>query len=235
MRTQGCRSILPGTRSGSEAWACRHRGRSPLLRLLYHWSLLKRSNWAMAELFRNESRWRYGIGRLSNGDQGSEIEALEPGVTAAKTGRTNACLVTVDGFRNQHVLQCGALLAYLEIGITLHVLELVVHVDQQVVDCIICEADLFRQDQDAAGLHAVGNALNESRTQCRRYELQGEVEDNHRGLADLHVIYICAQQFDEIGPWLLCQNRAETIDHGRRVVHCDQPEIVPGNVMEHGQ
>ena len=74
------------------------------------------------------------MGRLRSllfyGEEGDEVEALEPGFAFGEAGGGDAGFVLLDGFGDEDVFDGGSFLADFEVGVALGAFEVVVEVGE---------------------------------------------------------------------------------------------------------
>lgn len=89
---------------------------------------------------------------LFEGEEGGEVEALQPDFVAGESGGGEAGFVGVDGFGDEHVFDGGALLSDLEVAVAIGLFEVVVQGGEIGLDLWIVELDFFGEHEDAAGV-----------------------------------------------------------------------------------
>ncbi len=136
-----------------------------------------------------------------------------------ETGVAQARLMHRQAVGAHHVLKGGALLADLQLAITVGALEVEVQIDEQLVDRLILETELLAQDQDPARAQTVMNALDQGSPLLGLNKLQGEVEHHHRGVLNLDVADIGLHQLHRHLGFETGEVGTGALDHGVGEIH----------------
>ena len=133
-------------------------------------------------------------------------------------------MVGFQGVRYQDIFQGGALLADLQVAVSVGALEVVIALYPPGVVALVEVDGFFREDQHAAWLQRGVEPGQQGFAFFRRKKLQGEVENHHaRGLI-IEGADIAFDDLDGVPGALDSQGFPGTFDHGRRDIHRGEAE-----------
>ncbi len=171
---------------------------------------------------------------LLEGEEGGEVEALEPDFVAGETGFCEAGFVGVDGLGDEHVFDGGTLLGDLEVAVALGAFEVVVQGGEVGLDLRVVELDLLGEDEDAAGDESFLDAGEQGEAFFFRDELQGEVEDDDGGVFDGGVLDVLAVELDAVLLFDGGDVGAAAFEHSGGVVDAVEGDIWGVELGAHG-
>ncbi len=172
--------------------------------------------------------------QLFKGEEGGEVEALQPDFVAGEAGVGEAGFVGVDGFGDEDVFDGGAFLGDLEVGVPLGAFEVVVQGGEVGLDLGVVEEDFFGEDEDAAGDEPFLDAGEQGESLFFGDELEGEVEDDDGGVFDGRFLDVLAVEVYAVSFLDGGDVGAAAFEHGGGVVDTVEGDVRGGELGAHG-
>ena len=144
--------------------------------------------------------------------------------------------MTDKGLGDHHLLERRALLADLEIAVAVGPFEVVVQFFMKLLPLGLAKSDLFGEDEDAARSEPRMDAPYQRQTLRRGDELQGEVENDYRGVLNRDLLEIGTDHRHRNGRHgIASQELTAALDHRRGVIDRDNVTVRLSDPLAHGE
>ena len=138
--------------------------------------------------------------------------------------------------RNHDIFQCRPFLADFEVAVAVGAFKVMMQLDVKLLALRLAKSDLLREDEDAARLQSRMDPLNQRQTLGDGDELEGEVEDDDRGVLYGDCLKIGAEHRHRDGGGIVASEKfAAALDHRRGVVDGDNVTLRLADPLAHGE